>query len=136
MRTVTLIVIHCSAVRPGQRSSAQDIDRWHRAQGYKSIGYHFVVRRDGTIETGRRLEEVGAHCQGHNSHSVGICYEGGLDTEGRSADTRTPQQVKALHELVERMRAYFPKALVVGHHDLNPMKDCPCFDAAKAYRNL
>ena len=130
MRTVTLIIVHCSAVRPGQRSSAQDIDRWHRAQGYKSIGYHFVIRRDGTIETGRRLEEVGAHCQGHNRHSIGICYEGGLDSDGRPADTRTPQQAKALRELVERMRAYFPKALVVGHHDLNPMKACPCFDVA------
>lgn len=130
MRTVTLIIVHCSAVRPGQRSSAQDIDRWHRAQGYKSIGYHFVVRRDGSIETGRRLEEVGAHCQGHNRHSIGICYEGGLDSDGRPADTRTPQQAKALRELVERMRTYFPKALVVGHHDLNPMKACPCFDVA------
>ena len=136
MRTVTLIVIHCSAVRPGQRSSAQDIDRWHRAQGWKSIGYHFVVRRDGTVETGRRLEEVGAHCAGHNRHSVGICYEGGLDSDGRPADTRTPEQAKALRELVGHMQARFLKALVVGHHDLNPMKDCPCFDAVKEYRNL
>ena len=133
MRTVTLIVIHCSAVRPGQRSSAQDIDRWHRAQGWKSIGYHFVVRRDGTVETGRRLEEVGAHCAGHNRHSVGICYEGGLDSDGRPADTRTPEQAKALRELVRRMQAQFPKALVVGHHDLNPMKACPCFDVVSEY---
>ena len=136
MRIVTLIIIHCSAVRPGQRSSARDIDRWHREQHYKSIGYNFVVRRDGTVETGRRLDEVGAHCQGHNRHSVGICYEGGLDSAGRPADTRTPQQVKALRELVERMHAYFPKALIVGHHDLNPMKACPCFDAAAEYKDL
>ena len=133
MRTVTLIIIHCSAVLPGQRSSARDIDGWHRAQGWKSIGYHFVVRRDGTVETGRRLEEVGAHCQGHNRHSVGICYEGGLDSDGRPADTRTPEQAKALRELVGRMRALFPKALVVVHHDLNPMKDCPCFDVVGEY---
>ena len=136
MRTVTLIIIHCSAVRPGQRSSAQDIDRWHRAQGWKSVGYHFVVRRDGTVETGRRLEEVGAHCAGHNRHSIGICYEGGLDSDGRPADTRTPAQKQALRRLLEELLAQFPKALVVGHHDLNPMKDCPCFDAVKEYRNL
>ena len=136
MRTITLIIIHCSAVRPGQRSSARDIDLWHKSQGYKSIGYHFVVRRNGTIETGRRLDEVGAHCAGHNRHSIGICYEGGLDTEGRPADTRTPKQVKALRELVERMHACFPKALIVGHHDLNPMKACPCFDAVAEYRDL
>ena len=136
MRTVTLIVIHCSAVRPGQRSSAQDIDGWHRARGYKSIGYHFVVRRDGTIETGRRLDEVGAHCQGHNRHSISICYEGGLDADGQPADTRTLEQVKTLRELVKCIHAHFPNALIVGHHDLNPMKACPCFDAVKEYRNL
>ena len=136
MRTITLIIIHCSAVRPGQRSSARDIDLWHRSQGYKSIGYHFVVRRDGTVETGRRLDEVGAHCAGHNRHSIGICYEGGLDAEGRPADTRTLEQMKALRKLVERMHACFPKALIVGHHDLNPMKACPCFDAVAEYRDL
>ena len=136
MRTVTLIIVHCSAVRPGQRSSARDIDLWHRSQGYKSIGYHFVVRRDGTVETGRRPDEVGAHCAGHNRHSIGICYEGGLDAEGRPADTRMPEQRKALRELVERMHACFPEALIVGHHDLNPTKACPCFDAVAEYRDL
>lgn len=136
MRTITLIIVHCSAVRTGQRSSAQDIDRWHRARGWKSIGYHFVVRRDGTVEAGRSLDETGAHCAGHNRHSIGICYEGGLDSEGRPADTRTPEQAGSLRELVERMHERFPKALIVGHHDLNPMKACPCFDVVREYRNL
>ena len=136
MRTVTLIVVHCSAVRPGQQSSAQDIDHWHKAKGWKSIGYHFVVRRNGTIETGRRLDVIGAHCQGHNQHSIGICYEGGLDSDGRPADTRTPNQVRALRELIERMHTYFPKALIVGHHDLNPMKACPCFNVVSTYKDL
>ena len=136
MRTVTLVIIHCSAVRPGQRSSARDIDGWHRARGWKSIGYHYVVRRDGTVEEGRRPEEVGAHCTGHNGHSIGICYEGGLDEAGKPADTRTPAQRLALRQLVERMHARFPKALVVGHHDLNPMKACPCFDVVREYQDL
>ena len=136
MRTVTLVIIHCSAVRPGQRSRARDIDGWHRARGWKSIGYHYVVRRDGTVEEGRRLEEVGAHCTGHNGHSIGICYEGGLDEAGKPADTRTPAQRLALRQLVERMHARFPKALVVGHHDLNPMKACPCFDVVREYQDL
>ena len=133
MRTVTLLIVHCSAVRPGQQSSAREIDLWHRGKGYKSIGYHFVVRRDGTVETGRNLEEVGAHCQGHNRHSIGICYEGGLDASGKPADTRTEAQKRALRLLLERLHKQFPKALIVGHHDLNPMKVCPCFDAAGEY---
>ena len=136
MRTVTLLIVHCSAVRPGQRSSALDIDLWHRALGWKSIGYHFVVRRDGMVETGRSLEEVGAHCQGHNCHSIGICYEGGLDEAGRPADTRTPAQRRALRRLLERLHGQFPRAVIVGHHDLNPMKVCPCFDAATEYKDL
>ena len=136
MRTITLIIIHCSAVPLGRQSSALDIDRWHRASGYKSIGYHFVVRRDGNIETGRRLEEIGAHCADHNRHSIGICYEGGLDKDWQPTDTRTPEQRKSLRELVERMHAYFPEALIVGHHDLNPMKACPCFDVAAEYKDL
>ncbi len=136
MRSITMIVIHCSAVRPNQRSSAKDIDNWHKSKGWKGIGYHFVVRRDGTVETGRRLDEVGAHVVGHNRHSIGICYEGGYDSAGEPDDTRTPEQVKALRELVERMHAYFPDAIILGHHDLNPSKDCPCFDAVKEYVDL
>ena len=136
MRSITLIIVHCSAVRPGQQSSAADIDRWHKSRGWKGIGYHYVVRRDGTVETGRPLEEVGAHCQNHNKYSIGICYEGGLDAQGHPCDTRTPEQVRALRQLVERYHAYFPDAVIVGHHDLNPAKPCPCFDAVKEYWDL
>ncbi len=133
MRKITLIIIHCSAVRPGQQSSAQDIDRWHRARGWKGIGYHYVVRRDGTIEPGRPLEQVGAHCKYHNKHSIGVCYEGGLNEAGQPANTRTPEQKKALRQLIKALRARFPRALVVGHHTLDPQKPCPCFDAEKEY---
>ena len=136
MRTVTFLIVHCSAVRPGQQSSSQDIDCWHRARGWKSGGYHYVVRRDGTVEIGRRLEEIGAHCAGHNAHSVGICYEGGLDEQGKPADTRTLAQKQALDELLGQLHKQFPNALIVGHHDLNPMKACPCFDVISAYAGL
>ena len=118
MRTITLIVVHCSAVRPDQTSSAAQIDTWHRRQGWKlGIGYHYVVRRDGQIEPGRPEWLTGAHCRNHNAHSIGVCYEGGLDIR---------------KELKER----YPRALIVGHHDLNPLKACPCFDAVKEYRDL
>ena len=136
MRTITLIVIHCSSVRPWKRSSAKDIDGWHKDKGWKGIGYHFVVRRDGTVETGRPLSEAGAHVVGHNRYSIGICYEGGLNAEGEAADTRTPEQVRALRELVEEMHGRFPRAVIVGHRDLNPRKKCPCFDAVKEYWDL
>lgn len=141
MRVITLIIVHCSAVRPYQNSSAKDIDKWHKNKvthgiHWKGIGYHYVVRRDGTIENGRPLWEPGAHCVGHNKHSIGICYEGGLDNEGVEKDTRTPAQVKTLRSLIEELHAQFPKALIVGHHDLNPDKPCPCFDVGAEYKDL
>jgi len=137
VRTITLIVIHCSAVRPGQRSSAKDIDNWHHDRGFQNgIGYHYVVRRDGSIEPGRPLEMIGAHVVGHNRHSIGICYEGGLNSAGEPEDTRTPEQKVTLRKLLEELHRKFPKALIVGHRDLNPGKRCPCFDVVKEYGDL
>ena len=137
MRTITLIVIHCSAVRPGQRSSAKKINDWHHDRGFQNgIGYHYVVRRDGSIELGRPLEMIGAHVVGHNRHSIGICYEGGLNSFGKDDDTRTPEQKVTLRKLLEELHRKFPKALIVGHRDLNPGKRCPCFDVVKEYSDL
>lgn len=128
MRTITLIIIHCSATPEGRSLSFEECRRDHiMHRHFRDIGYHFYITRDGTVHDGRPIEKVGAHCEGHNSHSIGICYEGGLDANGKPADTRTEAQRKALKSLVERMHRLFPKALIVGHHDLNPRKVCPCF---------
>lgn len=128
MRTITLIIIHCSATPEGRSLNFEECRRDHiMHRHFRDIGYHFYITRDGTVHDGRPIEKVGAHCEGHNSHSIGICYEGGLDANGKPADTRTEAQRKALKSLVERMHRLFPKALIVGHHDLNPRKACPCF---------
>lgn len=136
MRTITLIIIHCSAVTPSQTSSAAQIDQWHKARGWKGIGYHYVIRRDGTIENGRPEHQIGAHCLNHNRHSIGICYEGGLDARGQPSDTRTPEQKAVLRALITDLHRSYPRAIILGHRDLNPGRACPCFDAAKEYRDL
>lgn len=136
MRTITLIIIHCSAVGPSQTSSAAQINLWHKAQGWKGIGYHYVVRRDGTIEKGRAEEEIGAHCKNHNRYSIGICYEGGIDARGQPSDTRTAEQKVAILELLKRMKKKYPRAIIVGHNTLDKSKACPCFDAVKEYREV
>lgn len=150
MRTITLLVVHCSGVQPHQSSSVRQIDEWHHQAGYSNgIGYHYVVRRDGTVEPGRPEEVVGAHVKNHNRYSLGICYEGGLDAAGRPADTRTPAQKQALRTLLEELHAIYPRACIVGHRDLSPdrngdgqvsrnewVKECPCFDAIAEYRDL
>ncbi len=136
MRFINHIIIHCSAVRPWQQSGVAEIDRWHRAHGWKGCGYHYVIRRDGNIEIGRPLEMVGAHCQYYNRHSIGICYEGGLDEQGRPADTRTEAQKDTLRSLLEQLHADYPMAVIVGHNVFNTMKACPCFNALAEYADL
>jgi len=139
MRTITLIILHCSAVRPDQTSSAAQIDSWHRKDNHWKfgIGYHYVVRRDGSIEPGRPEWMVGAHCRNHNAHSIGVCYEGGLDIRGQPADTRTEAQKASLRTLLEELHRRYPKALIVGHRDLDPTKECPGFkNVAREYADL
>jgi len=141
MRVITLIVVHCSAVKPDQLSSAAQIDSWHRERGFHlGIGYHYVIRRDGTIEPGRPEWMIGAHChvKGHhyNTHSIGICYEGGLDARGQPDDTRTAAQKKTMRQLLEDLHQRYPRAMIVGHRDLSHDRDCPCFDAYKEYADL
>lgn len=135
MRTITLLIIHCSAVRPNQTSSAAQIDQWHKKRGWKCIGYHYVIRRDGSIERGRPESMVGAHCLNHNQHSIGICYEGGLDANGKPADTRTPEQKASMRALLVKLKQSYPRALIMGHN-VFANKACPCFDAAKEYQDL
>ena len=150
METIDSIIIHCSATRAGQNLKAKDVDRMHRARNFDMIGYHFVIDLDGTIEKGRPLSMIGAHCNtkgssgmSYNKHSIGVCYIGGLNVNGEPADTRTPAQKIALVELVSRLKKKFNIIEVLGHRDTSPdlndngivepsewIKSCPCFDAA------
>lgn len=125
------IIIHCSATEEGRDFTARDIDGWHRARGFRCIGYHWVVRLDGTLERGRGEREAGAHCAGQNNRSIGICYIGGL-RGGKPADTRTAAQRATLSSLVEELRRRYPGATVHGHREF-AAKACPCFDAAREY---
>ena len=131
-RNITEIIIHCSATTEGKHFTAGDIDRWHRQRGFTSIGYHYVILLNGEIQQGRDLQQIGAHCKGHNRQSIGICYIGGLDNKGIAKDTRTPKQKDSLYRLLQSLKRQFPDALIVGHNNFTN-KDCPCFDAEKEY---
>ena len=105
MRTITLIVVHCTANKAGSTLRVKDIDRYHRSLGWKGCGYHYVIPTDGTIEKGRAEDLVGAHCKNHNKHSIGVAYVGGLDVDGKTPkDTRTPEQKIALWKLIKELR--------------------------------
>ena len=130
MRTIDKIILHCSATREGQDFSVKDIDAWHKQRGWRSVGYHYVIKLDGTIQQGRPVEEIGAHVTGQNAHSIGICYIGGLDKNGNPKDTRTPQQKESLLKLLKMLHKRFPKATIHGHREF-AAKDCPCFFVQK-----
>lgn len=135
MRKIDEIIVHCAATKEGKEFHASDIDRWHKQRGWKGIGYHYVITLDGKVEKGRDESEIGAHCTNHNRRSIGICYIGGLDANGKAKDTRTPEQKKTMKELLLKLLAKYPKATIHGHNEF-AKKACPCFKANEEYANL
>lgn len=138
-RHITLVVVHCSATRCDRDFPVEALRRYHVGERhFADIGYHFYITRDGIIHPCRPVHHVGAHARGWNDHSIGVCYEGGLDERGRPADTRTLAQKVSLVALLRRLRQDYPEARIVGHRELSPRmrKACPCFGAAQEYRCL
>ena len=140
MRTINEIIVHCTATEEGQDFKAADIKRWHTAappkgNGWKDIGYHFVIDIDGTVEVGRPVSVVGAHCKNHNSYTIGVVYVGGL-RNGKLADTRTEAQKKSLVELLKVLKSCFPTIKKISGHKDYAAKSCPCFDASNEYKDL
>ena len=136
MRKISLIIVHCSANREGSALRMADIDRYHRSLGWKGCGYHYVIPIDGTIEQGRPEDMVGAHCKNHNRHSIGVCYIGGLATDGKTPkDTRTDKQRAAMWTLLRQLITLYPDAEIYGHRDF-AAKACPSFDARKEFAGM
>lgn len=141
MREINLIVVHCSATRADRDFTENDLEVCHRHRGFNGAGYHFYIRKNGDIKNTRPLEKPGAHALGYNAHSIGICYEGGLDVRYRPADTRTEWQRHSLRVLIRTLLMDYPGCRVCGHRDLSPdrngdgrispeewVKECPCFE--------
>lgn len=144
MRKINYIIIHCSATPENRPFSCADLEAAHLSRGFLGIGYHYYIRRDGTVYNTRSLARPGAHAIGYNANSIGICYEGGLSAiDGKPADTRTPEQRRSLCLLVHQLCRIYPDSCVCGHRDLSPdlnnngiiepeewIKACPCFDVS------
>lgn len=141
MREINLIVVHCSATRADRDFTENDLEVCHRHRGFNGAGYHFYIRKNGDIKNTRPLEKPGAHALGYNAHSIGICYEGGLDVRYRPAETRTEWQKHSLRVLIRTLLMDYPGCRVCGHRDLSPdrngdgrispeewVKECPCFE--------
>ena len=142
--TTDLIVVHCSATGPAADIGVAQITQWHKQRGFDTVGYHYVIRRNGTVETGRRESEIGAHVRGHNANSIGVCLAGGVDAKGKPENNFTPAQFSALENLLRELESRYPHARILGHRDLSPdkngdgritpdefIKACPSFDVAQ-----
>jgi N-acetyl-anhydromuramyl-L-alanine amidase AmpD len=142
--TTDLIVVHCSATGPAADIGVAQITQWHKQRGFDTVGYHYVIRRNGTLETGRRESEIGAHVRGHNANSIGVCLAGGVDAKGKPENNFTPAQFSALENLLRELKSRYPHARILGHRDLSPdkngdgritpdefIKACPSFDVTQ-----
>jgi len=141
MREIDLLVVHCTATPEGRPVTIEEIKKWHTdkppmGRGFMDIGYHWVIALDGTIMKGRNEELPGAHTEGHNAHSIGIAYVGGMDKANKKPkDTRTPEQKESLLKLLKQHKTTYPGAVIRGHRDF-AAKACPSFDATKEYKAI
>ena len=136
-RNIKEIIVHCTATPEGRKETVDSIRRMHKANGWSDIGYHYLIGLDGERWTGRSVDLIGAHCEGHNSYSIGVCYVGGVDKKLQPKDTRTPKQKESLLALLKDLRKIYPKAKIYGHCDLDRNgKKCPSFDATKEYKGV
>ena len=135
-RTIKELIVHCSATPEGKDYSVDTIRQWHLQRGFSDIGYHYVIYRDGSIHTGRDESIIGAHCTGHNTNSIGVCYIGGCASDGKTPkDTRTAEQKQSLVKLLKELKTKYPQASIHGHRDFSS-KACPSFDATKEYSSI
>lgn len=129
---IKYIVIHCAATRPSMDIDAATIDKWHKERGFDKIGYHYVIKRNGNIEEGRKENESGAHARGYNSNSLGVCLIGGVTEEDHtvSENNFTPDQWQSLEHLIDQLEERHLGAKIIGHNEISE-KDCPAFDVQK-----
>ncbi len=136
-RTINRIIVHCTATPEGRVETVESVRRMHKAKGWADIGYHYLIGLNGERWNGRNVNLVGAHCEGYNANSIGVCYVGGCDKNMKAKDTRTDKQKTALIALLKDLRKLYPKAKIVSHRDLDRKgKACPSFDATNEYKNI
>lgn len=121
------IFVHCSATKASQNVGVREIRQWHKEQGWLDVGYHYIIKRDGTVEAGREEGSVGSHAKGYNSTSVGVCLVGGIDDKGRHEANFTPAQMQSLRSLLVTLLAKYPGSVLMAHHQVAP-KACPSFN--------
>jgi len=141
-RPVDTIFIHCSATRPEWLGGSPladkvaEITRWHKVKGWETIGYHWVIDRDGSVAAGRPESKVGAHVANYNKGSIGICLIGGHGSSenGEFLKSFTPAQDEALRKLIKEIEGRTDIKRIRGHNEV-AAKACPGFNVARWLNN-
>lgn len=136
MRTIKYIAIHCTAT--SQLATVASIQKyWKEKLGWKSPGYHFLIKPDGERVQLLPISQISNGVAGFNSVTINIAYIGGVDANGKPIDNRTEKQKEMMLQTIIELKKDFPNAIVQGHRDFpNVKKDCPCFNAKEWYLNL
>lgn len=145
-KSTDFLVVHCSATPPSADVGVKEITQWHKARDFETIGYHYVIRRNGNLEIGRPMEVIGAHVKGYNHNSIGICMVGGVK-QGEVDEPENnfaPEQFDRLWQVLCDLKKIYPSARILGHRDLSPdlnhdgvieqnewLKACPSFDVTE-----
>tara|TARA_R110002020_G_scaffold93467_2_gene225498 strand:+ start:4267 stop:4668 length:402 start_codon:yes stop_codon:yes gene_type:complete len=128
MRNINEIVLHCADTKITQSFSIKDIRKWHvEERGWSDVGYHYYIRLNGNIERGRPVEKSGAHAKGHNSNSIGVCFEGGKLSNGDKWVTPLLPQMIGYKKLKDYLFAVYGELKVSAHYEYSS-KSCPNFD--------
>jgi len=133
MRNINLLVLHCSATPPSMDIGVDKIREWHvEGNKWSDVGYHWIIRRDGTLEQGRSESKSGAHARGFNSQSIGVCLIGGVDSKMNAESNFTKAQYQALFSLHDDLIARYPDAKWKGHNELST-KACPSLNVKELF---
>ena len=127
MRFLNKIIFHCADTRTDQNFNISDVKRWHLDRGWSDVGYHYFIKLDGSIQKGRDIGRIGSHCKGHNTGSIGVCFEGGKNPDDSKWDRPTEKQIEAAQITISWLRIRFGELTYHGHYEFSS-KSCPNFD--------
>lgn len=141
MRQIRQIIVHCTATRPDWwekktiNEQVKEVEKWHVVdRGWKAIGYHYLIGRNGEVVQGRPIEMIGSHARGHNKDSIGIALFGGFgsDADDLATDHFTPLQLAAAYDLIRKLQGQYniKNERVIGHNRISS-KACPGFRVQK-----
>ena len=145
-REVTEVVVHWSETHTNKNIGSEEINKIHLELGLEGIGYHYVIRRDGSLQRGRPVNIKGQHApvNNHDERSIGIVFVGGINVPTGtpnsenflSAQSLTRSQINTFDHFCRAFYAVFPGAQIVGHSEIDEDEIDPGFEVINYVENV